>query len=49
MKKTVNSHPFLVSAIAGNTNNASNLNYVIVGLVVVIVILVVVTLIGNKK
>lgn len=38
-----------VGAIAGNTNNAANLNYVIIGLVVIIVILIVITLFGNKK
>lgn len=38
-----------VGAIAGNANNATNLNYVIIGLVVVIIILIVITLLGNKK
>lgn len=38
-----------VGAIAGNANNAANLNYVIIGLVVIIVILIVITLFGNKK
>lgn len=38
-----------VGAIAGNANNATNLNYVIIGLVVIIIILIVITLLGNKK
>lgn len=38
-----------VGAIAGNANNATNLNYVIIGLVVVIIVLIVITLLGNKK
>lgn len=38
-----------VGAITGNANNAVNLNYVIIGLVVIIVILIVITLFGNKK
>lgn len=38
-----------VGAIAGNANNATNLNYVIIGLVVVIIVLIVITLLGNKR
>ncbi len=38
-----------VGAIAGNANNATNLNYVIIGLVVVIIVLIIITLLGNKK
>lgn len=38
-----------VGAIAGNAANATNLNYVIIGLVVIIVILIVITLFGNRK
>ena len=38
-----------VGAIAGNASNATNLNYVIIGLVVIIIILIAITLLGNKK
>lgn len=38
-----------ILAIVGNTESASNLNYVIIGLVVVIVVLLIITLGGNKK
>lgn len=49
--ESVNSHPIMVQvgAIAGNANNATNLNYVIIGLAVVIVALIIITLIGNRK
>lgn len=51
VKKSASLDPFTVQvgAIAGNANNASNLNYVIIGLAVIIVVLVVITLVGNKK
>lgn len=38
-----------ILAIVGNTQSASNLNYVIIGLVVVVVVLLIITLGGNKK
>lgn len=38
-----------LGAIAGNTANTTNLNYVIIGLVVIILILLMITLFGNHK